>query len=264
MMHICVSKLIIIGLDNGLLPSHRQTIIWTNAGILLIWPFRNKIQWNINRDIYIFIQENEFQYVACEMLTILSQASMCILKCYPSRAGPVYIQAWQSFITVVANVLPLMMLDFEQVQCQMAYIYIHKHVYTRKANPMTMPLNIYGPISSIELEIEWIGQEVVTLQYLISLDGWKKGWMGTISLSPLLFFGKVGVWFNQFSMNFSWIYHNATAPVSLIFLDVILCTPPNQPHLHLHLSWISFHLDSINQSQSSFHLPGDGQLSVVY
>ena len=34
--HICVSKLIIIGSDNGLLPERRQAIIWTNAGILLI------------------------------------------------------------------------------------------------------------------------------------------------------------------------------------------------------------------------------------
>ena len=36
--HICVSKLAIIGADNGLLPGRRQAIIWTNAGILLIEP----------------------------------------------------------------------------------------------------------------------------------------------------------------------------------------------------------------------------------
>ena len=35
--HICVSKLTIICSDNGLLPGRRQAIIWTNAGILLIW-----------------------------------------------------------------------------------------------------------------------------------------------------------------------------------------------------------------------------------
>ena len=34
--HICVSKLSIIGSDNGLSPDRRQAIIWTNAGILLI------------------------------------------------------------------------------------------------------------------------------------------------------------------------------------------------------------------------------------
>ena len=32
--HICISKLTIIGLDNGLVPTRRQAIIWTNAGIL--------------------------------------------------------------------------------------------------------------------------------------------------------------------------------------------------------------------------------------
>ena len=36
--HICVSKLTIIGSDNGLSPVRRQAIIWTNAGILLIRP----------------------------------------------------------------------------------------------------------------------------------------------------------------------------------------------------------------------------------
>ena len=34
-MHICASKVTIIGSDNGLSPGRRQAIIWTNAGILL-------------------------------------------------------------------------------------------------------------------------------------------------------------------------------------------------------------------------------------
>ena len=36
-MHIHIGNLTIIGSDNGLLPGRRQAIIWTNAGILLIW-----------------------------------------------------------------------------------------------------------------------------------------------------------------------------------------------------------------------------------
>ena len=36
--HICVNKLTIIGSDNGLSPSRRQAITWTNVGILLIGP----------------------------------------------------------------------------------------------------------------------------------------------------------------------------------------------------------------------------------
>ena len=35
-MHICISKLTIIGSDNGLSPGRRQAIIWSNSGILLI------------------------------------------------------------------------------------------------------------------------------------------------------------------------------------------------------------------------------------
>ena len=38
MTNICVNKVTIIGSDNGLPPDQRQAIIWTDAGILLIWP----------------------------------------------------------------------------------------------------------------------------------------------------------------------------------------------------------------------------------
>ena len=38
MTHISVSKLTIIGSNNGLSPDRRRVIIWTNAGILLIGP----------------------------------------------------------------------------------------------------------------------------------------------------------------------------------------------------------------------------------
>ena len=38
--HMCVSKLAIISSDNGLSPGRRQTIIWTNAKMLLIQPLK--------------------------------------------------------------------------------------------------------------------------------------------------------------------------------------------------------------------------------
>ena len=72
--HICVSKLSILGSDNGLSPGRRQAIIWTNARVLLIyWTIRNKIQWHFNRNWYIFIQENAFENVLWKMATILSR-----------------------------------------------------------------------------------------------------------------------------------------------------------------------------------------------
>ena len=45
--HICVSKLTIIGSDNGLSPGRRQAIIWTNAGILLIEPMGTNFSENL-------------------------------------------------------------------------------------------------------------------------------------------------------------------------------------------------------------------------
>ena len=43
MTHICVSKVTIIGSDNGLSPGRHQAIIWTNAGILLIGPLGTNV-----------------------------------------------------------------------------------------------------------------------------------------------------------------------------------------------------------------------------
>ena len=43
MTHICISKLTIIGSDNGLLPGQHQAITCTNAGILLIGPSGTKL-----------------------------------------------------------------------------------------------------------------------------------------------------------------------------------------------------------------------------
>ena len=64
-MHPYVSKLTIIGLDNGLSPGWRQAIIWTNDEIwnIVNCTFRNKRKWNFNRNSYIFIQENAYESV---------------------------------------------------------------------------------------------------------------------------------------------------------------------------------------------------------
>ena len=76
MTHICVSKLTIIGSDNGLAPGRRQAIIWTNDGILLNSNLRNKLQLNLKHNSYIFIQENAFENVVCEMAPTFVSASM--------------------------------------------------------------------------------------------------------------------------------------------------------------------------------------------
>ena len=54
--HICVSKLTIIGSDNGLSPGRRQAIIWNNDGILLIRTFRTHFS-EIVSEIHTFSLE---------------------------------------------------------------------------------------------------------------------------------------------------------------------------------------------------------------
>ena len=60
--HICVSKLTIIGSDNGLWPGRRQAINWTNAGILLIEPLGTNFS-----EILIGIQTFSFKKMHMKM-----------------------------------------------------------------------------------------------------------------------------------------------------------------------------------------------------
>ena len=60
--HICIGNLTIIGSDNGLSPDRRQSIIWTNAGILLIGP----LGINFN-EILIGIQTSSFKNMRLKM-----------------------------------------------------------------------------------------------------------------------------------------------------------------------------------------------------
>ena len=69
MMHICVSKLTIIGSDNGLWPGRRRAIIWTNAWILIIRALGTN---SSEIPSEIFIQGNAFENVVCQMTARLS------------------------------------------------------------------------------------------------------------------------------------------------------------------------------------------------
>ena len=73
-MDICISKLTIISSDNSLSPGRRQAIIWTNAGTLLIGrTLGKKLQWNLNQNSYIFIQESAVENVVRKLADILSR-----------------------------------------------------------------------------------------------------------------------------------------------------------------------------------------------
>ena len=72
-MHICLSKLTIIGSDNGLSPGRRQAIIWTSAGMWLIAPLRTNFS-----EILIKIQNFSFTK---------KHLKMSSGKCRPSCLG---------------------------------------------------------------------------------------------------------------------------------------------------------------------------------
>ena len=62
--HICLLDLTNIGSDNGLSPARCQTIIWTNAGILLIEPSGTNFS-----EILIGIQIFSFKKMCLKMLS---------------------------------------------------------------------------------------------------------------------------------------------------------------------------------------------------
>ena len=48
-----------------------HAIIWTNAAWNIVnLNLRNKFQWNLKRNSGIFIQENAFENVVCEMASL--------------------------------------------------------------------------------------------------------------------------------------------------------------------------------------------------
>ena len=86
--HICVSKLIIIGSDNGLSPSRRQAIYQNQCWNIVNLTLGNKLQWNLNRNWYIFIQENAFENIVCVTAAILSRPQ-CVKDLEYVGASPV-------------------------------------------------------------------------------------------------------------------------------------------------------------------------------
>ena len=50
-------------------PAHHLNQCWNSGN----WTLGNKLQWNLNLNSYIFIQENVFEKVVCEMTDILTR-----------------------------------------------------------------------------------------------------------------------------------------------------------------------------------------------
>ena len=68
-----------MGSDYGLWPGRCQAIIWTNAGILLIWPLGTNFSESAI-EIHTFNQENEFENVVWKIADILSRPHNVLLN----------------------------------------------------------------------------------------------------------------------------------------------------------------------------------------
>ena len=83
--YISVSKLTIIGSDDGLSPGRHKAIVWTNAGILYNWSPRNNFNWNW----YIFIKKMHLKMSSgkrwpfCLGLNVLTHLSLSQLSWSP-------------------------------------------------------------------------------------------------------------------------------------------------------------------------------------
>ena len=88
-MHICISKLTIIGSHNDLAPTRRQVIV--------NWTPRNKFQWNLNQNPYFLIEENAFETVVWKMSAILSQPQCGTLQKKSWNRMQAYMYKWDTY-----------------------------------------------------------------------------------------------------------------------------------------------------------------------
>ena len=107
--HICISKITIIGSDNGLSPGRRQAIIWTSVGILLIGPLGTNFS-EISIEIYTFsFKKMHLKNVVWKMAAILSQPQ-CVKgppyphECFPVNDGHRGPQYWLVCVSPVTTI----------------------------------------------------------------------------------------------------------------------------------------------------------------
>ena len=82
-------SLVQIWLVAWLTPSHYLDQCWSIVNLTR----RNKLHWNVNRNSYIFIQENAFENVVCKMVVILSRPQY-VNRGYMSET---HVNRWQIY-----------------------------------------------------------------------------------------------------------------------------------------------------------------------
>ena len=79
---ICVSKLDHHWLRKLLVAMSAQSHYQNQGWGIIIWTPRNKFQWHLNRNSYIFIQENEFENIVWKMTVIWSRPQCVNICCF--------------------------------------------------------------------------------------------------------------------------------------------------------------------------------------
>ena len=116
MTHICVSKLTIIGSDNGLSPGRCQAIIWTNAGILLIRTLWTNFSENLSK-IHTFSFKKMHFKMSYANGVYFAWAAMCLvysiyLRTYGVIQYDVIIMQHRLFISIDDNHTVVIMISW--------------------------------------------------------------------------------------------------------------------------------------------------------
>ena len=101
----------------------RAKIFLNQLWIIVNWTLRNTLQWNLNRNSNIFIQENAFESVVCETVAILSRPQ-CV-KAKPRQGSKRALQVsapcifWSRRFSSLCpqSFYPLTMFGYRQSQC---------------------------------------------------------------------------------------------------------------------------------------------------
>ena len=112
-MQICISKISIIASDNGLSPGRHQAIIWTNAGILLIWLLGTKfsemlvkIQMFSFKEMYLKMSSEKWRPF-CLGLDALITSYLCRDDCFGSSQGLLWsLGSWLVFVYFFSTGFP--------------------------------------------------------------------------------------------------------------------------------------------------------------
>ena len=100
--HICVSKLTITGSDNGLSPDRRKSIIWTNAGILLIGPLGTNFSEILIEILTFSLKKMRLKVSSakrrpfCLGLNVLIQKILCRICVFTRRLSETFLRIIQT------------------------------------------------------------------------------------------------------------------------------------------------------------------------